>query len=177
MFRKIDTDMYRYWEGKKKLKRYWIMLRLCFFKHGLEAAKYLKRKKIFAEFGDGCAWHSKKIPSEPELISIGNNVHVSADVRFITHDIMCDMFNRHPQYSKYAPWPFYKGRIQIKDNCMIGAGSTIMYDTEIGPNSIIAAGAVVTSDVPSGEIGGGVPARKIGYVDALAEKRRGIIDG
>ena len=65
------------------------------------------------------------------------------------------MFNRHPVYKENAPWPFYKGEIEIFDNCMIGANSTIMYDTKIGPNAIIAAGAVVTQNVPAGEIWGG----------------------
>ncbi len=46
-----------------------------------------------------------------------------------------------------------------------------MYDTTIGPNAIIAAGAVVTKDVPAGEIWGGVPAVKIGTTDDLAKRR------
>lgn len=148
------------------------MLRLFFFKHGTKAAEYLKKKKMFGMFGNNCSWHSKKIPSEPELVFIHNNVHISADVRFITHDIICDMFNRHPEYSKDAPWTFKKGPIEILDNCVIGAGATLLYDVTIGPNAIVVAGAVVTKDVAPGEIWGGVPARKIGNVDELANKRR-----
>lgn len=156
---------------RKKIKRYWIMLRLLFFKHGKQAADYLRSTEMFAEFGEKCAWYCKKIPSEPELIRIHNNVHVSADVRFITHDIISDMLNNHPQYAAYGPWKFYKGEIEVFDNCMIGAGTTIMYNTKIGPNSIVAAGAVVTSDIPEGEVWGGVPARKLGEVEALVKKR------
>lgn len=47
-----------------------------------------------------------------------------------------------------------------------------MYNTEIGPNSIVAAGAVVTKNVPTGEIWGGVPAHCIGYTLELVEKRK-----
>lgn len=157
---------------RKKIKRYWIMMRLMFFRHGIQAATYLKVKSIFKHMGNNCAWHAKKIPSEPELIWLGNNVHISADVRFITHDIIGDMFNRNPEISKEYHFPFYTGTIKINDNCVIGAGATLMYNTEIGPNSIVAAGAVVTKNVPTGEIWGGVPAHCIGYTLELVEKRK-----
>lgn len=152
------------------------MIRLFFFHHGTDAARYLSSQNIFGEFGEDCAYHTKIIPSEPELVKIHNNVHVAAGVKFITHDIICDMFNRHPKYKKYAPWPFYRGTIEIKDNCMIGANSTLMYNTIIGPNVIIAAGSVITKNVPDGEIWGGVPARCIGYIDDLAKKRLELED-
>lgn len=43
----------------------------------------------------------------------------------------------------------------------IGRNSTIMRGVHIGDGSIVAAGSVLTKSVPSGEIWGGVPARKI----------------
>ena len=57
------------------------------------------------------------------------------------------------------------------DNCFIGSHSIILPDVRIGPNAIVAAGAVVTKDVPEGTIVGGNPATVIGSFYQLMEKR------
>ena len=49
----------------------------------------------------------------------------------------------------------------IEDEVWIGANTVILQGVKIGHGSVIAAGAVVTKDVPSMEIWGGVPAKKI----------------
>ncbi len=51
--------------------------------------------------------------------------------------------------------------VTIEDDCWIGADSKILAGVHIGRGSIVAAGAVVTKDVPAGHIVGGVPARTI----------------
>ena len=51
--------------------------------------------------------------------------------------------------------------IVIKKRAWIGAASTVMPGVTIGENSIVAAGAVVTKDVPANTIVGGVPAKVI----------------
>lgn len=49
--------------------------------------------------------------------------------------------------------------IVIKRNAWIGTASTVLAGVSIGENSVIAAGAVVTKDVPANTIVGGVPAK------------------
>ncbi|MGV1055690.1 acyltransferase [Clostridium perfringens] len=63
------------------------------------------------------------------------------------------------------------GKIEVFDNVFIGANSIIMYNVKIGPNAIIAAGSVVTKDVEPGTIVGGVPAKVIGNINQMFNKR------
>lgn len=51
--------------------------------------------------------------------------------------------------------------IIVEDNVWVGANTTILPGVTIGKNSIVAAGAVVTKDVPANTIVGGNPARVI----------------
>ncbi|TDS07554.1 DapH/DapD/GlmU-related protein [Sphingobacterium paludis] len=51
------------------------------------------------------------------------------------------------------------GHIHIKKNAWIGAGATILQGVTIGENAIVAAGAIVSKDVPDNMIVGGIPAK------------------
>ena len=53
------------------------------------------------------------------------------------------------------------GHILVKKNAWIGAGATILPGVTVGENSVVAAGAVVSQDVPNNTIVGGVPAKII----------------
>ncbi|HKJ79917.1 MAG TPA: sugar O-acetyltransferase [Prolixibacteraceae bacterium] len=51
--------------------------------------------------------------------------------------------------------------IHIKKNAWIGANATILYGVTIGENSVVAAGSVVSKDVPDNVVVGGTPAKII----------------
>ncbi|HHT67300.1 MAG TPA: acyltransferase [Erysipelotrichaceae bacterium] len=108
-------------------------------------------------------------PSEPELISIGNNVWITQNVSFITHDQTRNMLNL-----KYGVELFkqYFGCIQIGDSCMVGAKSIILPNVRIGDNIIIGAGSIVTKDVPSNTVVAEVSAKPICDFETFANKRR-----
>ena len=139
--------------------------------------RFLSESGLFAGFGKNCEWFCRSIPEEPYMLKLHNNVVVSARVNFITHDVINDMLARKigvnpgEQVSEY-----YMGTIEIFDNVVIGSDSTILYNTKIGPNAIIAAGSVVAMDVPEGAIVGGNPARIIGKTDDLLAKRKKLHD-
>lgn len=112
----------------------------------------LYAKKIGVIIGEGCELHgSPNWGSEPWLISLGNHTIVSFDCAFITHDGAVRVIGRMDRYKDIIKF----GRIKLGNNVFIGARSTILPGVTIGDNSIIAAGAVVTKSVPSGEIWGG----------------------
>lgn len=53
------------------------------------------------------------------------------------------------------------GKIHIKKNAWIGAGAIILPGVTIGENAVVAAGAVVSKEVPANTVVGGVPAKII----------------
>jgi acetyltransferase-like isoleucine patch superfamily enzyme len=53
------------------------------------------------------------------------------------------------------------GHVHIKRNAWIGAGATILPGVTIGENAVVAAGAVVSKDVPANTVVGGIPAKTI----------------
>jgi len=55
----------------------------------------------------------------------------------------------------------------IKRNAWIGAAATILPGVTIGENSVVAAGAVVTSDVPPNTVVGGIPAKFLKHIYRL----------
>ena len=59
---------------------------------------------------------------------------------------------------------------RIGRQATIGANATIVCGTTVGPRAFVAAGAVVTRDVPAGVLVAGAPARAIGFVCACGER-------
>lgn len=54
--------------------------------------------------------------------------------------------------------------ILIKRNAWIGAGAIILPGVTVGENSMVAAGAVVSKDVPANTVVGGIPAKFIKHI-------------
>lgn len=55
----------------------------------------------------------------------------------------------------------YSSPVIIGENVWIGSSSTILPGVTVGDNSVVAAGAVVTKDVPKNAVVAGVPARVV----------------
>ena len=148
------------------LKRKFTIMRLLFSSSGWKRAKLLKNKKVFHKMGNDCYYHPIKIPAEPWLVSLGDNVFVGTGVSFITHNMANCVFNNEDG-TNYIP---QTGKITVHNNVFIGANATILSGVEIGSNVIIAAGAIVTKDVPDNSVVAGAPARVIGDYQSQKDK-------
>ena len=105
--------------------------------------------------------------SNTKLI-IGSYVSIAQKVTFlldVEHHI--DNLSTYPFKAKILgdsqPEAFSKGDIVIDDDVWIGYGATIMSGIHIGQGAVIAAGAVVTKNIPAYAIVGGTPAQIIKY--------------
>jgi carbonic anhydrase/acetyltransferase-like protein (isoleucine patch superfamily) len=61
------------------------------------------------------------------------------------------------------------GRINILDNCVIGFRVILLPGVTIGPDSVIAAGSVVSRSIPPGVLAAGNPAKPVMTVHQYAE--------
>ena len=107
--------------------------------------------------------------SEPYLITLGDNVRISNDVMFVTHDGGSWAFRRgENEYKNVVRF----GRIAVGNDTFLGARSIIMPNVHIGKNCVIAAGAIVTKDIPDDSVAAGVPARVVCTTGEYAEKMK-----
>lgn len=150
-----------------KLRRYYRQIKMITIRDGWKKAKWLKKHKIFNMIGENCYYTPNILPAEPFLVELHNNVVISAGVRLITHSAVHCVFNGEDGNKKHI-CPY--GKIVINDNVYIGADVIINYGVTIGKNCIIAAGAIVTKDIPDGEVWAGVPAKKIGTYEDVKKK-------
>lgn len=85
-------------------------------------------------------------------ITIEDNVLIGPNVNILSEGHPVSPEDRHSLVPK---------SIHIRKNAWIGAGATILQGVSIGENAIVAAGAVVSKDVPDNTVAGGIPAKVI----------------
>lgn len=118
------------------------------------------------QIGEDCSILLSTIFTDPEYVSLGNNVHFS-DCTVLGHDGSIAMLDHALGEALDSV-----GYVVIHDNVFIGYGAVIMPNCSIGPNAIVAAGSVVTKDVPANSVVGGVPASVIAGFDEHVERIR-----
>ena len=84
-------------------------------------------------------------------ITIGSDVFIGPFCGFYTASHPMDYISRNKGLEKALP-------IQVGDNCWFGANVSVMPGVTIGSGCVIAAGSVVTRDLPDNCLAAGVPA-------------------
>jgi len=110
-------------------------------------------------------------------LKIGKNVFINFDCTFLTlggitieDDVLIGpkvslITENHPLEPQHRKGLIGKS-ILIKKNAWIGANSTILPGVTIGENAVVAAGAVVSKDVPDNFVVGGIPAKIIKPIES-----------
>lgn len=91
-------------------------------------------------------------------ITIGNNVFIGPSCGFYTANHPLDYKRRNLGLEKALP-------ITVGNNCWFGANVSVMPGVTIGNGCVIAAGAVVSKDIPDNCLAAGVPAKVIKIID------------
>ena len=91
-------------------------------------------------------------------ITIGAHCTFSWDVQVLDNDFHALVVDG-VQRPAVAP-------VRIGDRVWVGTRAVVLKGVTIGDGAVVAAGAVVTSDVPAGAVVAGVPARVVGHADS-----------
>ena len=109
------------------------------------------------DIGDNCLLCPGVRLDSGSNITIGNNCMLAAG-SYITDADWHDLYDRTKSVGQTRP-------VLLADNVWVGDGATICKGVSIGQNSIIGAGAIVTSDVPANSIAAGNPAKIVKTLD------------
>lgn len=125
--------------------------------------RYFRRGAVI---GKNCVICSNLDYCDKQLLDIGDDVVISTNVTFVTHDFSISRLIKDS--------PSLWGIIKLGNNCFIGENSTILYGCDLGENTIVAAGSVVTKSFPDGNVViGGNPAKVICTSSFFAKKNNG----
>ncbi len=147
-----------------------------------------------AKIGDNCKiWHWVHVCPEAVIgshcslgqnVFIGNDVHIGDNVKIqnnvsvydnvtLENDVFCgpsmvftNVINPRSTISRKSE---FKPTL-VRRGATIGANATIICGTTLGESCFIAAGAVVTTNVPDFALYAGVPAKHIGWISKYGEK-------
>lgn len=116
----------------------------------------LTGKKELVSIGEGC------IITAYNVITV--NVHIG---RFVILNLTCTVGHDCiiGDYVSVMPGVNISGSVSIKEGVYLGTNATIINNLEVGENTIVGAGAVVSKSLPANCTAVGVPAKPIKYRD------------
>lgn len=129
---------------------------------------YLRRRGV--EVGEGCYFFDARTINvdlqRPHMLRFGNYVKVTGYVHILCHD-----YSRSVVLQSGGGHFGEAGETVIGDNVFIGTHAIVLMGSNIGANSIIGAGAVVSGSWPEGSVIAGNPAKLVCSLPEFASKR------
>ncbi|MBO8168437.1 MAG: acyltransferase [Thermoanaerobacteraceae bacterium] len=147
-----DKNSLQYWPrvvGRLKATKNFIVIQIARYSPSMRLKAWMFRNLLGVKVGKNVSIGLMAMIDifYPELITLGNEVILGYNCT-----ILCHEFLRHE---------YRLGPVEIEDDVMIGANSTILPGVKIGRGAVVAAGALVDRDVSPYTMVGGVPARVI----------------
>lgn len=141
-----------------KVMKNFIIIQLGRYMPFLSVKNWLYRVFLRMDIGKQTALALMVMPDTmfPEKISIGRNSIIGYNTTLLAHE--------------YLIKEYRIGEINIGDQVMIGANTTILPGVTIGDNAVISASTLVHKDVPPGTFVGGNPMKVIYTAEEMAER-------
>lgn len=151
---------------KRKIKKY-------LGKNTQENISFIGSQKPNLEVGEGTyfngihiyCWDKRVNIKIGKYCSFADKINIVAggehDKDWVTTSPLIDRWKMEQYYDLKKPR--YKGDIIIGNDVWVAFGATILSGVKIGDGAVVAAGSVVTKDIPPYAIVGGVPAKVIKY--------------
>ena len=152
------------------MKKYYFTLRLLVSKlKALFFSSKIDNRVSIGKFTYGLTRHSFLLFKQTDRVTIGKYCSFAQGVLIIAsgeHNYRA--VSNYPFYAHYLHQgvdkdTFSKGEVHIGNDVWVGARSTILSGVTIGDGAVVAAGALVSKDIPPYAIVGGVPAKIIKY--------------
>lgn len=138
------------------------------------------KKGVYCKYGSGCRFKEGFFADEETEVGsynyfgrfttitrarIGNFCSIAPFVTIGPGEHLVDGVSTSERINSLLPGhrPLNSGIVEIGNDVWIGVNAVILRNVKVGDGAIVAAGAVVTKDVPPYAIVGGVPARIIRY--------------
>jgi acetyltransferase-like isoleucine patch superfamily enzyme len=110
--------------------------------------------------GDECFLGDECLIDLAESVTLESQVTLAERVLILTH--LNVGYADHPLQARFPP---LAAPVRIEGGSFVGANATILAGVTIGAASFVAAGSVVTEDVPAKTLVAGVPARRVRSLD------------
>lgn len=190
---KFDASMGLNRGANKLQEMLWYGFKLLFFLSGIPYPNTLKRKilKLFgAKVGVGVVIKPRVNIHMPWKLEIGDHVWIGEEASLLNFELL--KIGNHVCISqrvflcggnhdfKDPTMPYRNGPIELKDGCWIGANTFIAPNVNVGYDSIVTVGSVVTTTLPANGIFRGNPAQylkprwnaeELNSTESLSKKR------